>query len=598
MSDRPVFEQFTAVRSIHQAKWSPDGTRFAYLADTSGRMQLWMQAASGGPAIQLSALPARRVTGFSWSPDGSRIAFLADHLGDEMHQVFVTDVLENGGSWPRQLTDSPASQFMLGGWTPDSFIVISGNDREPSEVDIALLDPATGELERIVTGGRNYAGDASPDGRWLTATRLYSNSNSDVVLIDLATGGHEIITAHEGDVSNSPGPWDADSGGFLMFTDQDREFTAVVHYSVAGGSRSPLLEADMDVELASQSRDGRWRAFVLNDQGRGSLRLVDLERDETVTPELPGGVIEQVSLHPGLPRALVTMGSGREPTNIFELDFLSLDLERREQALLGGLDPDLLAEPEAVSYPSFDRDIPAWLYRPEGAGPFPVLLSIHGGPEAQERPEYAYMGMYQYLVGQGIAVLAPNIRGSTGYGKSYQRLIQRDWGGGELGDIDAAAKWLGQQDWVRSDRIGIFGASFGGFATLSAISRLPDHWAVAAEAVGPVNLVTFAESVPPHWKPAMKHFVGDPEEDRELLVERSPLKYLDAVKTPLLVYQGANDPRVVQAESDQLVAALREHGIDVTYHVDEEGGHGPANRDAAITWWRVISEFLVGHLNA
>src|SRR5690606_14596858 len=226
----------------------------------------------------------------------------------------------------------------------------------------------------------------------------------------------------------------------------------------------------------------------------------------------------------------------------------------------------------------------------------PVVLSIHGGPEAQERPGYAYGGMYQYLVTRGVAVLAPNIRGSTGYGKSYQKLIQRDWGGAELRDIEAAADWLAQQPWADASRLGIWGASFGGFATLSAITRLPDRWAVAAEAVGPSNLVTFARSVPPHWKPMMRNFVGDPDEDHELLVERSPITYVENVRVPLLVYQGAHDPRVVQAESDQMVEALRSRGIEVEYIVDEESGHGPASTETAIEWWRTISEFLVARL--
>ncbi len=596
MNQNPTFEQLTAVRSIHDGKWSPDGTRFAYLADTTGRLQLWMQPAGGGFATQLTTLAEHRVTGFHWSRDGGRIAFTADHEGDEMHQVFVLDVLESGGSWPRRLTDSPASQFMIGDWTPDGQLAVNGNDRDPGQMDVCLLDPETGELERLLTGGQHYAGNVSPDGRWLTSVELHSNSNSDIHLIDLATGAGSLLTPHEGDVNNFPGPWDTGSTGFTILTDEDSEFMVARFIDLDTGEQSAVLAEGRDVDLAASSSGGRWHALVQNEQGRSLLHIWDSERQQALTPELPPVVISAISLHPELPRALLSMSGAREPRNLFELDFLAGTIERREQAMLGGIDPDDLVDPVLIEFDSFDRPIPAWLYRPEGRGPHPVLLSIHGGPEAQERPEYAYQGMYQYLLAQGVAVLAPNIRGSTGYGKSYQRLIQRDWGGGELRDIEAAAAWLQEQDWADSGRLGIFGASFGGFATLSAISRLPDLWAVAAEAVGPVNLLTFAESVPPHWKPMMKHFVGDPVEDRELLMERSPLRYLDNVRSPLLVYQGANDPRVVKAESDQLVAALRERGIEVEYHVDERSGHGPADRDTAIVWWRTMSDFLLRHL--
>ena len=213
---------------------------------------------------------------------------------------------------------------------------------------------------------------------------------------------------------------------------------------------------------------------------------------------------------------------------------------------------DELADVELIGYPSFDgREIPAWLYRPQTEGRLPVVLSIHGGPEAQEHP--LYHPLYQYLLSRGIAVLATNIRGSTGYGKTYQRLVQRDWGGGDMKDWEHAVKWLHEQDWVDADRIGVYGGSYGGFATLTCVTRLPDYWAAAVDIVGPSNLITFAKAVPPTWRRMMKRFVGDPEEDADLLRERSPLTYIENVKTPLLVIQGAKDPRVVKGESDQLV---------------------------------------------
>jgi dipeptidyl aminopeptidase/acylaminoacyl peptidase len=266
--------------------------------------------------------------------------------------------------------------------------------------------------------------------------------------------------------------------------------------------------------------------------------------------------------------------------------------------MLGGIDLADMVDPELVYYETFDgKQIPAWLYKPKmAADNFPVLLSIHGGPEAQERPTYNYAGLYQYLLNRGIAVLAPNIRGSSGFGITYQTLIHRDWGGGELKDIEHAAKYLQSLDWVDNERIGVFGGSFGGFATLSAVTRLPDYWAVAVDVVGPSNLVTFVNSVPEHWKPIMKKWIGDAEEDFDMLMERSPITYVNQIKAPLLVVQGANDPRVVQAESDQMVEAMRENGIDVEYYVDPEEGHGAARTKNRNKWMRMIAEYLENHL--
>jgi dipeptidyl aminopeptidase/acylaminoacyl peptidase len=218
------------------------------------------------------------------------------------------------------------------------------------------------------------------------------------------------------------------------------------------------------------------------------------------------------------------------------------------------------------------------------------VLSIHGGPEAQEHP--VYNPLYQYLLSRGVAVLATNIRGSTGYGKTYQRLVQRDWGGGDMQDWEHAVKWLHGQKWVDPDRIGVFGGSYGGFAVLTCVTRLPDYWAAAVDIFGPSNLITAAKAVPPTWRRMMKRFMGDPEEDAEMLRERSPMTYIENVKAPLLVIQGAKDPRVVKGESDQLVEKLRELGRDVEYVVFEDEGHGFTKRQNEITALKLSAEFL------
>ncbi|HEX2907522.1 MAG TPA: prolyl oligopeptidase family serine peptidase, partial [Phototrophicaceae bacterium] len=282
---------------------------------------------------------------------------------------------------------------------------------------------------------------------------------------------------------------------------------------------------------------------------------------------------------------------------LYELNLQTGELLLLGQSMLGGVDPADMIEPELIEYPTFDgRMIPAWLYRPRGQGPFPVVLSIHGGPEAQERPTYAYNGLYQYLLNRGFGILAPNIRGSTGYGISYQKLIHRDWGGAELKDIEHAAQYLQSLEWVDSNRLAVYGGSFGGFATLSAVTRLPEYWALGIDLVGPGNLITFVDAVPPFWKRFMTKWVGDPVADRDFLIERSPITYVEKIRVPLLVIQGAKDPRVVKAESDQMVARIRARGGDVRYYVDEEEGHGATRRENAIKWMRMVSEYLEEYL--
>ncbi len=590
-----TFEQFAATRSFGTLAYNPGGERLFYIADTTGQRNLWSLPAGGGFPQQLTSFADERVTDFSVSPDGRQLALLADRHGDEMTQVWR---LPASGGWPERLTDVPKVQFTLGEWLDAERVVVTANDREPSEQHPQLLDITTGERRRLLTGGLFYGTTASPDGNYILVLEVLGNTNQNLYVYDVHTGRKVLATPHEGEAIYSPGPWTED--GFYLLTNESREFTGLAFYGLAEGGWSYTFTPDYDVEKVVLSRDKRLLVAVVNEAGASQLHAFDVEQDrELALPRLPYGVVEQLDVHPSGGKIALLLGTATESDNIFELDLATGELRAREQSMLGGIKKGDLLEPELISYASFDQDIPAWLYRPKSsAGRVPVVLSIHGGPEAQERPDYAYNGLYQYLLSRGIGVLAPNIRGSTGYGISYQKLIHRDWGGGELEDVRHAAEYLKTLAWVDPTRIAVFGGSFGGFATLSALTRLPEYWATGVDLVGPANLVTFVESVPPFWRSIMREWVGDAEADREFLRERSPITHLDGIRAPLLVMQGANDPRVVQAESDQMVAALRGRNHDVTYYVDEKGGHGPSSREDGVRWMKMIAEYLEAKLLA
>jgi dipeptidyl aminopeptidase/acylaminoacyl peptidase len=285
------------------------------------------------------------------------------------------------------------------------------------------------------------------------------------------------------------------------------------------------------------------------------------------------------------------------PTNLVCVDLDAGEVAWRTEIAPVAADPASMVEPDLVSYPTHDgRTIPAFLYRPHGPGPFPAVLSVHGGPQAQERPSYAYSGLYQYLLARGIAVLAPNVRGSTGYGTSFEKLILHDWGGAELGDLERARAYLSSLEWVDADRIAVFGGSFGGFAVLSCLSRLPELWAAGVDIVGPSNLVTLTRSAPPTWHRMVAELIGDPDTERDFLLSRSPITHADNITAPLYVIQGAKDPRVNQAESDQIVHRLRDRGVQVRYDVYADEGHGfvrRANEEKALS---DSAEFLIHHL--
>ncbi|MFZ5822836.1 MAG: S9 family peptidase [Bacillota bacterium] len=599
------FDQFFATRRIGALCPAPDGESLLFVSDISGQFNLWRVASQGGWPQQLTLYTDDAVRMAAFSRDGARIAFLADHHGDEKFQVYLMDTV---GGWPEKITDRPDVQYSLSGgsFSPDGrYLAYSGNANNPQDMDIYLYDLQTGET-RTLTGGGGlyYFGSFSPDGSKVLAVQFHGNTDQDLHLIDVATGQSRNLTAHPGrQAKYLPASWLKDGSGFFFRTNDGREFDAVAYYDLAADKWSYLITAEWDIEGLAFNGDRTLLAYVVNEAGNSALHVIERETGQELNlPEMPKGVISAVEFagKDSRRRLFLQISTYGEATNIYVLDLDAQTLTRVTESMLGNIPESVFVAPELVHIDSFDGlKIPAWLYKPHGVGPgeqVPAVLSIHGGPESQERTGYNYGGFYQYLLSQGVAVLAPNIRGSTGFGIEYQRRIHRDWGGAELKDIEACHGFLRSLDWVDPDKIAIWGGSFGGFATLSAATRLPDLWACACDFCGPSNLITFLNSVPPHWKPAMKAWLGDTEEDKEFLIERSPITYVDQITTKLMVVQGATDPRVVKAESDQMVERLRSLGREVEYLVFEDEGHGFTKRTNQLKGYGAMADFLVRHL--
>ena len=596
------FERFFAVRR-HQPTlaFSPDG-RYVYVStDISGQFNLWRVPVEGGWPDQLTLFEDRTVRAVASHPRSQRVVFLADRDGNEFWQLWE---LGAGGGWPRLLTPREDVRYEMapGAFSPDGRrIAYAGNERTPAEVDVIVRELPDG-APRVAMATGHYLVPIcwAPDGRRLGVVAFHANTDQDVYVLDTSDGSWVHVTPHPDEAVHVPVGWLPDGSGLLVVSNRDREFAglAVVRPD-RPGRLEWLVAADWDVEAVELAPGGHLAAVSLNEGGISRLSLVELPSGrELARPGLPQGVLQALRFSPDGSWLAVLLATPRRAAELYTLRLPDGRLTRLTSSMLGGIPEEDLVEPERVWYPTFDgRRIEAWLYRPAGASPgspAPVALSIHGGPEAQERP--TYNPLYQYLLHRGIGVMAPNIRGSTGYGVTFQRLIHRDWGGGELKDIEAAARFLQGLPWVDGSRLAVFGASFGGFATLSAVTRLPQYWAAAVDIVGPSNLVTFARSVPPTWRRFMKRWVGDPDEDRELLLARSPITYVDQVRAPLLVIQGKNDPRVVKAESDQMVERLRALGRPVEYVVFEDEGHGFTRRANVQRAYRLAAAFLERHL--
>ena len=602
----PAFERFIAYRRLGAGlAFTRDAAHVLFVSNMSSQFNLWRVPVDGGWPDQLTAFTEQTVRQVAASPQDGTIVIAADRDGDEFHQLYLLNPAEG---WPEQITDAPEVQHFVGSgaFSPDGTkLAYSANARTPADVEVWLRDLESGDTRSVFGEGMfAFAGDWSPDGTKLLAGDVRNNSDASIHLIDLESGEAPEVTPHDGEAIYAPGPWAADGSGFYLLADEGREFRGLAFYDLAAGRYEWVETPEADVEEVTLSGDGRVLAWLVNVDGWEQLKLRDLPSGEDLPdPGLPAGARPHltgfrppVALSEDGSQVAVILSGPRRPPEVWVAETGGGGSRAITESRMGVPREDELLDVEQMTYPSFDgRDIPFWLYRPEVEGRVPVVLSIHGGPEAQELP--LYHPLYQYLLSRGIAVMATNIRGSTGYGKSYQRLIQRDWGGGDMKDWEHAVKWLHEQDWVDADRIGVYGGSYGGFATLTCVTRLPDYWAAAVDIFGPSNLITFAKAVPPSWQRMMKRFVGDPEEDAELLLERSPLTYIENVKTPLLVIQGATDPRVVKGESDQLVDKLRELGREVEYVVFDDEGHGFTKRQNEVKAMSLAAGWLERYLS-
>lgn len=596
----PEYRDFVPRQSFQPTlALSPDAKTVAYSSNAGGRFDLWIISVAGGEPRRLTDLADQAVRQITWAPDGKSLVFTADREGDEQYRLYRIGLEDDS---PTEISSGPDCQRILATSPFDTdgrYLAYAANDRDATVQDVLVRDLAD-DSERRITPPPGVVFEPtgiSPDGRWLLTAGFRSNTEVAAYLIDLqdSTTEPRCVTAAHGDGLFEPGPWMANSSGFYLRTNVWGEYISAARYRLDDQALEPISTHGWDVEAIEAADDTL--LWSVNVDGRSLLNVRHGDAVQTL-PDVPAGVTRALALAPGADPVVMLLDTATRPTEIAAVDAANgfRYLTDVRPPALHAVEP---VEPESVIYPaSAGRSIHALLYRPSTPGPHPVLLSIHGGPEAQERPAYLRSGLYQHLLDQGIAVFAPNIAGSTGYGSAHQKLIYRNWGGCDLDDLDHAARYLRSTPGIDGDRIAVMGGSYGGFAALSCLARLPYPWAAGVSMCGPTNLVTLARACPPTWKHFVAAVLGDPDTDAEYLTQRSPITYADAITAPLFVLQGARDPRVPRAESDQLVTRLRDRGVDVRYDVFPDEGHGFTSRKNELRAYEQIAQFLRDHLLA
>jgi len=433
--------------------------------------------------------------------------------------------------------------------------------------------------------------DFTPDDDRLLVSEYVSINESRLYEVDLTSGDRRALLDEDLKVAIGMAAYDAGGTGVYFTSDLGAEFVRLHHLDLASGEIE-VLTADVpwNVEGFVLSPDGSRLALSFNEDGYSKAVVWQLPGHRPLAlPELPGGVLTGLGFSPDGERLAFSVGTPTSPEDLWVLSLIERTLKRWTKSEVGGLDPDGFVAPELVNYPTFDnldgmpRRIPAFLYRPPGPGPHPVLVYIHGGPESQYRPRFS--ATFQYLVGElGLAVIAPNVRGSNGYGKSYLKLDNGFKREDSVRDIGALLDWIGSREDLDGERIVVQGGSYGGYMVLASLVHYSDRLAAGIESVGISNFVTFLENTQPYRQDLRRAEYGD-ERDPDMrahLLAISPLNHVDKISRPLMISQGANDPRVPVSESEQIFSALKDQDIPVWYMLAEDEGHGfrkKANRD-------------------
>lgn len=578
--------------------FSPDGTRLAYVSDQTGVPQVFVVQTAGGAPVQVTRGddPVGRVV---WSPNGEWLALSIAPGGGMNTQIYV---VRPDGSGLRRLTDGGKETNNLGDWTHDGRRITMGSNRSnPSAIDAYFVDPTTGARDLVSANqGLQTLEDVSRDGTLALVGRLRGRGDNDLYLVNLQSHTETLATPHDPPGSFA-GQLASDGRAIYLSSDKDRDRSAFARIRIEGDKISPpeVIAGRNDGELSGFeiTDQGTTAALLWNVAGRNELAFVDLaSRKMTSGPQLPGEIVGGLTFSKDGRQLAMTISGATAPPDIWLLDISTRKLRQITHTPYEGIDLAMLVRPELVTFKAHDGlGLSGWLYRPIGrSGPAPYVVSFHGGPEGQERP--GFRSDYQALVAQGIGVFAPNVRGSSGFGKRFVNLDNGPLRFEGIKDLKDCVDYLVANRIADPKRVGITGGSYGGYMTMVGVTFYPDLFEAGVDLFGMVNFFTFFEKTEPWMAAISTTEYGDPKTQENLLRDLSPLGKLDRIKTPLMVQHGANDTNVPVVEAEQIVENLKRRGVPVEYILFPDEGHGFRKEKNRITSTVKMVEFFVAHL--
>ncbi len=598
-------EKLYMTRAIGGSTWSPDSKQVAFTANISGRNNLWLVPANGGWPTQLTISDQRQAQPV-WSPDGAWIAYISDHDGDEQWDIFLVSPKTGEVT---NLTISPESAEIEPAWSPDSKqLAYATKPKTGSSYEIELIDITTRHVRHLTKGTPKELSNSHPifsrDGKFIVYTQSHADGkDSNVFVLDLAGGQSTNLTPHEGRHNHLAADISPDGKSVLIASDAHNGYDNVGLLDMATKKIDWLTDEKWELSAGSFAPDGKSLTWTANIDGSSQIYSYDLaSRHAEALPiqpgwNLPGG--HPTAYTPDGARLLYQHNGSNAPTDLWVYDLASKQSQQITHALVGGLRSADMVGPYLVHYPSRDGKwtISAFAYVPNNIqrnGKFPAIVYIHGGPASQSVD--SFNRFIQYIVNQGYLVIAPNYRGSTGYGKAFTDANMGDAGGQELNDVLDAAEWIAKSGFVDPKKLIAMGGSYGGYLSMMAVTKAPDMWAAGVPIVPFVNWFTEIANEDPSLREYDLATMGDPVKNKALYEDRSPINFVDQIKAPLLLLAGGNDPRCPAEESQQVADAVKKRGGTAQLKIYQDEGHGFARVENQIDAYQRVSDFLKVHV--
>ena len=587
--------------SVYGGSFSSDEERLIYSSNESGIYNVYEVGISSGTITKLSSSELESFFVQSYVPASNDFIYTADKGGNEINHLY----LQKRGGQTIDLTPGENEKSIFYKWSQDNtFLYYLSNKRDSKYFDLYKMDIGRQESRMVYENKDNLSlSSISNNEQYLLLSERLTTSENKFYLFD-------IIKGEKKEISTAPGSYSAagfsnDNKGFYYITDVGKEFTYLNKYDIKTSESTVVFETNWDVMYSYSSKNEKYRIIGINEDGKNSIQVIDSNSNKPIEfPSFENADITGVSFSESEQKIRLSVGSSKMPNDLFVYDMETKSLVKLTNSLNKEIDPKSLVKAEVVRYQSFDGlEVPAIYYKPLIASTqnkVPAMVWVHGGPGGQSRMNFN--PLIQYLTNSGYAILAVNNRGSSGYGKNFYKMDDKNHGDKDLQDCIWGKKWLQQQDYIDPEHIGIIGGSYGGYMTMAAMTFTPDEFKAGVNIFGVTNWIRTLKSIPPFWEASRKALyneLGDPySQDSIRLKKISPLFHAKQVKNPVMVLQGANDPRVLQVESDEIVAELMKNEIPVEYVIFEDEGHGFRKKENQIKGYGKIKDFLDFYLKS